>query len=113
LEQEAVSGLKHHRASKAESEAGRQRSQRIAEDRQRARAAVGVAGIRRVLRIAEVEAVIGRPRSAIFAGVADGTFPRPIPLGERSRGWLEAEIAAWLEQRIAERDANKPRSPNL
>ena len=26
-----------------------------------------------------------------------GKFPRPIPLGERAVGWLEAEIDSWIE----------------
>jgi prophage regulatory protein len=111
LEQIAVSGLKHHRASKAESEEGRWRSQRTAEARRRARVAVGAAGIRRVLRIAEVEAIVGRPRSAIYAGVADGTFPPPISVGRRSRAWVEDEVTRWVDQRIAERDANKIELP--
>jgi prophage regulatory protein len=80
------------------------RSQRIAEARQRARAAVGAAGIPRVLRLPEVEVVTGKPRSGIYEEVENGTFPAPIPLSERAVGWLESEVIAWLEQRIAERD---------
>jgi prophage regulatory protein len=37
--------------------------------------------------------------------MADGRFPKPMKLGERAVGWSEAEIAAWLESRIAARDA--------
>lgn len=32
-------------------------------------------------------------------------FPRPIPLGANAVGFLEHEIAAWIEKRIEERDA--------
>jgi prophage regulatory protein len=81
--------------------------QRIAEARQRARAAVGAAGIRRILRIAEVEVITGQTRTCIYRGIAAGTFPAPVPLGGRARGWLEDEIAGWQEQRIAERAAKK------
>lgn len=34
-----------------------------------------------------------------------GTFPRPIPLGPKARGWLVSEIQDWIDQRKAARDA--------
>jgi prophage regulatory protein len=83
------------------------RSQRVAAARQRARAAVGAAGIPRVLRLPEVEVVTGKRRSGIYEAIEAGAFPAPIALGERAVGWLQSEIEAWLAQRIAERDANK------
>lgn len=33
--------------------------------------------------------------------IQDGTFPKPIKLGRSSR-WLQSEVEAWLQQRIAE-----------
>jgi prophage regulatory protein len=33
-----------------------------------------------------------------------GEFPRRVPLGERSHGWLECEIDEWIAKRAAERD---------
>lgn len=33
--------------------------------------------------------------------IQDGVFPKPIKLGRSSR-WLESEVEAWLQQRIAE-----------
>lgn len=59
--------------------------------------------LRRVLRLPEVEIVTGRKRSSIYEGIADGTFPAPIPLGAKSVGWIEDEIIDWQEQRIEER----------
>ena len=32
-------------------------------------------------------------------------FPKPIKLGPGTLAWLETEIDAWLDQRIAERDS--------
>ena len=43
-------------------------------------------------------------RQYISRLVAAGNFPRPIPLGPRTKGWLESEIDAWLEARLAERE---------
>lgn len=34
-----------------------------------------------------------------------GTFPMPVPLGPKARGWLVSEIEEWVEQRKAARDA--------
>jgi prophage regulatory protein len=81
------------------------RRQRVAESRQRAVVAVKTAGLRRILRLPEVEAVTGLKRSQIYEDILDGTFPTPVPLGERAVGWIEDEVAAWLDARIAERDA--------
>ena len=33
-----------------------------------------------------------------------GLFPRPIKLGPGRNAWIEAEIDAWIESRIAARD---------
>jgi predicted DNA-binding transcriptional regulator AlpA len=59
--------------------------------------------------IDEVRALCGgRSRSAIYA---DATFPQPLRLTEPGRRagavrWLRAEVEAWIEERIRERDAN-------
>ncbi len=43
-------------------------------------------------------------RTYINQLVERGGFPRPISLGPRTKGWLESEIDAWLEARLAERE---------
>ena len=67
-----------------------------------------------ILRRRQVEARTGLSRSTIYAKMAkdprrpgnyDPTFPRPVPLGGKSVGWLEHEIDAWLASRIAKRGA--------
>lgn len=50
-----------------------------------------------------VEAKTGLSRSTIYEKIKNGTFPKPIKLGPRAVGWLETEIDAWLEERLAER----------
>jgi prophage regulatory protein len=59
---------------------------------------------RRVLRRREVEARVGLKKSDIYARIAAGEFPRPIPLGARAVGWLEDEVDAWVTARVAERE---------
>ena len=85
------------------------RRQRRRQARDRARATATASGARRVLRIAEVEAVTGKGRSQIYDEVEKGRFPEPVPLSERAVGWLSDEVSEWLEQRIAARNANKQR----
>jgi len=65
---------------------------------------MGVGMVQTILRRPQVERVTGLKRSSIYAHMAEGTFPRPIKLGRKSVGWIEAEIVEWQKRRIAERD---------
>ncbi len=56
------------------------------------------------LRLKSVMALTGLARATIYRYIAAGTFPKAIPLGERSVGWLESEILEWMSARVAERD---------
>lgn len=56
------------------------------------------------LRLKSVMAVTGLARPTIYRYITAGTFPRSIPLGERSVAWLESEILEWMSARVAERD---------
>ena len=56
----------------------------------------------RLLRMSEVQDRTGLSRSTIRRWVARGLFPQPIKLGENVVGWIEAEIDAWIRERIAE-----------
>jgi prophage regulatory protein len=59
----------------------------------------------RILRIRDVKAKTGQATSTIYAAMASGKFPRPIPLGERTVGWLESEIDSWIEACLRKREA--------
>lgn len=52
-------------------------------------------------RMNEVCHQVGLSRSTIYRLIDDGDFPKPIPLGKKSVGFLSSEIAEWKEQRIA------------
>jgi prophage regulatory protein len=58
----------------------------------------------RILRLRDVKAKTGQATSTIYAAMASGTFPRPIPLGERAVGWLESEIDSWIEACLRKRE---------
>lgn len=53
-----------------------------------------------ILRLPEVKKSTGLSRSTIYVRIAQGAFPKPVGLGGRAVGWLEAEVQEWLERRI-------------
>ncbi len=58
----------------------------------------------RFLPLREVLARTSLSRSHTYRLIAEGTFPASVPLGGRV-AWLESEISAWQDARIAERAA--------
>ena len=58
-----------------------------------------------LLRLPAVQQKCSMSRSSLLAMVKDGCFPKPIKLGDRAVAWVESEVDAWIDQRIAERDA--------
>jgi len=59
-------------------------------------------GQARFLRLPEVLARTGLSRSTIYVRLEQGRFPRPVSLGGRAVGWIEAEVDEWIRERIAE-----------
>jgi prophage regulatory protein len=53
-----------------------------------------------ILRLPAVKTRTGLSRSTIYLRVSQGAFPKPVSLGGRAVGWLEAEIQEWLQRRI-------------
>lgn len=43
-----------------------------------------------------VQDATGLSRSSIYAGMKDGTFPRPVRVGKRAVAWLESDIERWI-----------------
>jgi prophage regulatory protein len=72
-----------------------------------------VPGLHQIIRKPDLPGYVGLRRSSIESLIAEGSFPRPIPLGGRSVGWLASELRQWQEARIAERDAGSPIRPGL
>ena len=63
----------------------------------------------RLLPLAEVAARTCLSKSAVYVKIGLGEFPRSVPLGKRSRAWLEHEIDAWIEERVQARDQKRAR----
>jgi prophage regulatory protein len=56
-----------------------------------------------VIRFPEVKSRCGISHSNIYNQINQGTFPKPIRLGERAVGWLSSEIDDWLSRKAEER----------
>ena len=54
----------------------------------------------KLLRRKQVESTTGLNRTTIYEGMAKGSFPRPIKIGERAVAWLESDIENWITNRI-------------
>ncbi len=59
----------------------------------------------RVLRKRAVVKKVGYSGMHIARLEKAGQFPKRIRLGPNSVGWVEAEIEAWIEAKVAERDS--------
>lgn len=58
----------------------------------------------KVVRLQQVMEMTGLGRSTVYKYVSENWFPKPIPLGGRSVGWLESEVVEWIMARVSERD---------
>lgn len=54
----------------------------------------------RILRAAETDRTSGLKKSQRYALEARGEFPSRVRLSERSVGYVESEVLAWVEDRI-------------
>ncbi len=54
------------------------------------------------IRIAQLIKLIPVSRASIWRKVKDGTFPKPVKLGDRITAWDMKDIEAWLADRHEE-----------
>lgn len=52
------------------------------------------------LRLPQVKQTTGLSKSSIYARIAEGTFPKQIPLGPRLVVWVESDIQKWIGLQI-------------
>jgi prophage regulatory protein len=60
---------------------------------------------RTLLRMPAVVLRTGLTVTDVYARMKAGTFPASVPIGVRTVGWVDTEVDAWVEQRIANRNA--------
>jgi prophage regulatory protein len=51
------------------------------------------------IRPRQVLEMIGVSRTTLWRMVQAGTFPRPVHITERTRGYLRAAVEAWMKAR--------------
>jgi prophage regulatory protein len=54
----------------------------------------------RFIRLREVMTQTGKTRSAIYEGMAEGSFPKCFKIGDRAAAWLESEIEGWKREKL-------------
>lgn len=54
-----------------------------------------------LLKLPQVSTITGRSRSKIYADMKAQIFPSPVRLGTRSVAWVDHEISAWVQAKIA------------
>ena len=60
------------------------------------------------LRLIHVRHRTGLSRSTLYARIAAGKFPKPVPLGGRAVGWLESEVEAYLADLVKQSRGESP-----
>lgn len=51
----------------------------------------------RILRLGDIIRMTGLSKATLYRRIRAGSFPRPVRLGPRARGWREEEVRDWLE----------------
>ena len=54
-----------------------------------------------LLRLPAVKQRTGLSRSTLYDLMKRGDFPKPIPLSARAVGFVDSEVSAWIDKRIA------------
>lgn len=58
----------------------------------------------RILRKKQAVAISGLPYSTLNRYEKAGKFPKRVSLGGACVGWVESEIQAWVQEKMAQRD---------
>ena len=57
-----------------------------------------------ILRLPDVMARTGLSRSTVYRKIAEGTFPRQLPISVHGAGWHESAVDRWIANPAAYRD---------
>ncbi len=60
---------------------------------------------KKIIRLTKVIEKTGLSRSTIYALILRNEFPQRIKLSTLAMGFLESEVDAWIEAKVANRDA--------
>ena len=66
-------------------------------------ASEAAAGAIRILRLPEVCQATGLKRAMIYRLQQRKRFPQSVKITDHAVGWIDAEVQAWLDERVAAR----------
>jgi len=55
----------------------------------------------KLIRLPQVKCMTGLSKSTIYARIAEGSFPKQVPLGPRLVVWVESDIQNWIAEQVA------------
>ncbi len=55
----------------------------------------------KLLRLPQVKLATGLSKSSIYERIAEGTFPKQIPLGPRLVVWVDSDIQNWISEQVS------------
>jgi prophage regulatory protein len=55
----------------------------------------------KLLRPPQVKTITGLSKSTIYSRIAEGTFPKQIPIGPRLVVWVESDIQNWIAEQVS------------
>ena len=61
----------------------------------------------RIFRLQDVITATGLSRSTLYKYISEGTFPKPVSLGDRCVGWVDSEVHDWILVRIPRHPATQ------
>jgi prophage regulatory protein len=53
----------------------------------------------KIIRLPEVEALVGLKKSAIYKMINADEFPKPFSISKGAKGWLESSVQGWIRKR--------------
>ncbi len=69
-----------------------------------------VSNLERIIRLKTVLARTGLSRSTLYRKIAEGTFPRQVPISVHGAGWHESAVNRWIADPIGFRAEQPSRS---
>ncbi|ROR70192.1 AlpA family transcriptional regulator [Vibrio crassostreae] len=57
----------------------------------------------RFLKIKEVMTKTALSRSSIYRKMSEGSFPKPVPIGERAVAWIDSDVEEWMKECVKQR----------
>lgn len=56
----------------------------------------------RIIRLPDVQALVGLSKATIYRYIKEGSFPKPRKIGSRAVAWATAEIDEWISVKMGE-----------